>query len=143
MTNLGWTPLHWVLLAVGGTLGTWARFALGGIIASRWVHLGLPAPLGLPAGTWSINVLGGLLIGVIAALATGKTPIVTAEVRLLLAVGFCGAFTTFSTFGLETLTLVQAGKWGQAAGYVLATNLFVLLAAGGGLWLGRWLHHSP
>lgn len=97
----------------------------------------------MPLGTWSVNVLGGLFIGVVAALAAGKPAILSADARLLLAVGFCGAFTTFSTFGLETLTLVQAGRWGQAVAYVLATNAFVLLSTGIGLWLGRWIHPAP
>ena len=132
------SPLHWALLALGGTLGTWARFTLGGYVAARAIQNGLASPLGMPLGTFSINVLGGLIIGLVAALAAGKPTLVTPDLRLLLAVGFCGAFTTFSTFGLETLTLLQAGRWTQGAAYVLATNTCVLLATGAGWWLGRW-----
>jgi CrcB protein len=130
-------PLAWLLLAVGGVLGTYARFGLGGWVAQAAIARGWPAVLGLPLGTWVINVAGCLAIGVVAALAAGRPTWVTPEARLLMAVGFCGAFTTFSTFGLEAVTLLTQGRWLQAATYVLLSNLGGLAAVASGLALGR------
>lgn len=127
----------WLWLVTGGVLGTVARFALGGWIAQAAIARGWPAVLGLPLGTWAINMLGCLAIGVVSALAVGRPTWVGPEARLLLAVGFCGAFTTFSTFGLEAVMLAEQGRWGQAALYVLLSNAGGLAAVAGGLAVGR------
>ncbi|MEB3328281.1 MAG: fluoride efflux transporter CrcB [Candidatus Sericytochromatia bacterium] len=130
-------PPAWLLVALGGALGACARFGLGGWVAQAATARGWPQVLGLPLGTWVINVAGCLAIGLIAALAGGRPAWVPPEGRLLLAVGFCGAFTTFSTFGLEAVTLFGQGRWLQAALYVLASNAGGLAAVAVGLALGR------
>ena len=130
-------PLAWLLLALGGALGTFARFGLGAWVAQGAIARGWPVILGTPLGTWLINVAGCLAIGLVAALAVGRPAWVGPEARLLLAVGFCGAFTTFSTFGLEAVTLVEQGRWDLAALYVLLSNLGGLGAVAVGLAVGR------
>jgi CrcB protein len=134
-TQLG--PLGWALLATGGMLGTLARFGLGSWIVHSAVARGWPSVLGAPVGTWVVNVLGCVAIGLVAALAAGDPPRLPPEARVFLAVGFCGAFTTFSTLGLETATLLQHGRWGPALLYVLCSNIGGVLAVMGGLALGR------
>lgn len=114
----------WLYLAAGGVLGTVARYALGGWVqgwAGSW----------LPWGTLAVNLLGSFLLGfavrALQALAT------SAELRILLTVGFCGAFTTFSTYSFETLALLQAGAWGRAATYALGSVALGLVAMALGL----------
>ena len=101
-------------IAVGGVLGTLARYGLQG-----WVQ-GRLGGTTFPAGTLLVNVLGSLLLGLLLRFATG-TMVLTPEVRGGLTVGFCGAFTTMSTFGYETTTLLADGQYGRAGVYLAAT----------------------
>ena len=129
----------WILVAIGGALGALARYALGGWITDR---MGLWVPGGVlqaPVGTLVINVVGSFLLGAIATLAVTRSGVMTHELRLFAAVGFCGAFTTFSTFSLETLTLIQRGHWGEALVYVGASNLLALGAVAAGYYVCRWI----
>ena len=112
-----------LLVGVGGALGSILRYGVG-LLASRF-------PSSLPLGTVMVNLAGCFLIGLAAALAH-KRGLVTGDARLLLVTGFLGGFTTFSAFGLETLTLLQRGKYLHAAASVG-------VSVGGGLamaWLG-------
>jgi CrcB protein len=98
-------------VAVGGGIGAWCRYALGGVIAARQRRL-------FPAETLLINVLGSLLLGAIVGLAsTGR---LSDQAVTWVGTGFCGAFTTFSTFTFETLRLIEDGAWRAAL-----TNLFL------------------
>jgi CrcB protein len=115
----------YLLVGIGGGLGAAARYALGGA-----VHRVTGA--GFPAGTLVVNVLGCLLIGVVMGL-TEVRPALTREARLFLTVGVLGGFTTFSSFGYETLQLLRGGQFGLAA-LSACGNLFVGLAA---VWAGR------
>lgn len=90
-------------LALGGALGTVARYGAGSFVSS-WTGTSFPW------ATFAINVVGSFLLGVIVALA--DRAIISPELRTFLAVGFCGAFTTFSTFSLEALALIQGGRRG-------------------------------
>lgn len=126
MALLGTGATGWLLLALGGVIGTWSRFAIG-------------MAVGTPLGTLAINVVGCFVLGVVGTLAVARPELVGAEARLLLGVGFCGAFTTFSTFGLETLGFLQAGRPGLALGYVAASNLLGLGATAAGWQLARSL----
>ena len=119
-------PLGWALLALGGVIGTWARFAAGSGLGSPW-------------GTLAINVLGCFVLGVVGTLALARPDWVSPEARLLLGVGFCGAFTTFSTYGFEALALLQAGRPGTALAYVALSNALGLAATAGGWLLARSL----
>lgn len=130
MTVFG--PGAWIAIAIGGVIGTWSRFALGGWLAARATTAGAPGLWATPAGTLAINLAGCAVLGAVAALAAAKPGLMPTELRLAIAVGFCGAFTTFSTFGVETLAMLQAGRWDWALGYVAASNVFGVAAAAGG-----------
>jgi len=95
---------------------------------NRW---GQWALMGLPVGTWLVNVVGSLVFGFVAALYADRE-----WVRLFVLVGLLGGFTTFSSFSNETLGLLQAGKHGPALAYILLSVLVCVLAAWAGLTLG-------
>ena len=118
------------LVMLGGGFGSGARYLVGG-----WVAQALGS--GFPYGTIGINALGSFLITVVMYLSlTGGA--VGPDLRLLLATGIMGGFTTYSTFNYETLAFFQQGAWLLGALNVLVT-VFVCLAAGGiGLMLSRW-----
>ncbi|HEX2187291.1 MAG TPA: fluoride efflux transporter CrcB [Longimicrobiaceae bacterium] len=117
-------------LAVGGALGTLARHAMGG-----WVHSWAGAAF--PWGTFAVNVLGSFLLGI--ALRGAESLALSPETRALLTVGFCGAFTTFSTLSYEAAALLQAGAWARAAAYALGSLGLGLAAVCAGLSLAPLL----
>ena len=108
-----------MLIAAGGALGAMARYAVGG-----WVQ----GPLGaaFPWGTLIVNVSGSLLLAFLVRTLEGMAA--PPEYRGFLAIGFCGAFTTFSTFGYESMELIQAGQWNRATAYVFGSVLLSLAA---------------
>jgi CrcB protein len=112
-------------VVLGGAAGAVARYALGG-----WVQARRPE---FPWGTLAINVSGALALGVLLPLLEAHP-----QLRALLATGFLGAYTTFSTFSYEAAALLQGRDWRGAAGYVSATALLGLAAS----LLGWWLAHS-
>lgn len=119
-------------IAAGGALGAVARYALGG-----WVHQW--AGSDFPWGTLLVNVLGSLFVGLVVRLLEGQP---TDPVwRAFLAVGLAGGFTTFSTFGYETLTLLQDGRAASAAAYTFASLLLGLTAVFAGFLAAGWLLH--
>ncbi len=111
-------------LAAGGIAGTWARYGLG-----RWVQAS--AGEGFPWGTFAVNLLGSFLLGFL--LRSTESASVSPETRAMLTVGFCGAFTTFSTFTHETVVLLQEGAWARAVAYALGSLLLGLAALAAGL----------
>ena len=108
-------------IALGGMLGTVARYALQG-----WVQTRAGATT-FPIGTLAINVLGSLLLGFLIRYATGSTAI-PPDVRGALTIGFCGAFTTMSTFSYETMTLLRAAEYWYATVYMGGTLIGCLAA---------------
>ena len=118
-----------LLLAVAGALGTLSRYGLGGL-AQRITGAGFPY------GTLVINLLGCLVIGYTMQIAL-NTDIIPETARVVVTIGFLGAFTTFSTFSCETVRFLQEGEWFSAMLNV-GTNVGLGLAATllGGL-LGR------
>ncbi len=117
-------------VAIGGAFGAVARWSLAG-----WVYASLGASF--PIGTLLVNVTGSLALGVVASIADAS---VSAEVlRSALAIGFLGAFTTFSTFSLEGVRLIQDGEPGRALAYIGASVVLGLLAVWAGLEGGRWV----
>jgi CrcB protein len=116
-------------IALGSAVGGVARFALTGIIQQR-----VMTPM--PIGTLVVNLSGSLVLGFIMRYALG-TASVTPEVRALLTTGFCGGFTTFSTFSYETVTLAEDGDYRRATLYVLASVGLSLLGTLGGVMLAR------
>jgi CrcB protein len=118
----------WV--GLGGFVGANARYLLGGWVATRFGSA-------FPYGTLVINVTGSFVLGLIAGTLEGHT--LPPAVRLALAIGFVGAYTTFSTWTYETVRLIQSGSWLLAI-LNTAGSLFIgLVAAVGGLVTGRIL----
>ncbi len=111
-------------LALGGVLGTLARYSLGG-----WVHTW--AGVAFPWGTLAINLLGSFLLGL--AIRGAELSSFSPELRSMLTVGFCGAFTTFSTFTFETISLMQEGAWVRASLYAFGSLGLGLMAMALGL----------
>lgn len=120
--------IEWLAVFLGGGLGSLARFALG-----KWP--GNPT-MGFPVGTFLANVLACLLIGVVAGFLTHRGHMPT-WLRLGITAGFCGGFSTFSTFSLEAMTLMDAGKYLLVAAYVLASIAACFIGVALGQWLGR------
>lgn len=120
-----------LLVGVGGGLGAIARYGLGVVIV-RWLGTGFPW------ATLAINVIGCLLIGMALGGGPGPTGFLSRELRLLGVIGFLGAFTTFSTFGYETVSLIQGGKPLLAATYVIASVGVGIGAVALGVWIMRW-----
>ncbi len=101
-------------IAVGGAAGALLRYLVSG-----WVHRGMGAAF--PWGTLVVNVAGCLFIGLMGAVITGPL-LLRGDLRVGILVGLLGAFTTFSTFGWETLMLVNDGRWALATGNLLLSN---------------------
>jgi CrcB protein len=120
--------MHLLAVAVGGALGAMARYW-----ASGWLN---NAEHAIPAGTLSVNVLGSFLMGVCFVLILEKASL-SPEMRPLLMVGFLGAFTTFSTFSLETVAMISEGHIMSALIYISLSVLLCIAALGAGLWLTR------
>jgi fluoride exporter len=113
-----------IVVALGGAFGAVARYWLGGLINSRW-------PMQFPLGTFVINVTGSFIIGFFLTMV-GQRVTIHPNWRLLIAVGFVGAYTTFSTFEYETLKLLEEGNVLNAA-----LNVVLSLVAGFvAVWLG-------
>jgi CrcB protein len=94
-----------------------------------------------PLATFAINVSGSFLLGMLGVFVTDRVTPQTEWMRLALGVGFLGAYTTFSTFELETHTLMDAGAWFTAAAYVAASVFVGLIAVRFGILLSRaWMH---
>ena len=128
------------ILALGGALGTLARYGLNGLISEhQGRQLGLPAIF--PLGTMIVNITGCYVIGFLGAVsgpALGRVWL-KSEWRDFLMIGFCGGYTTFSSFGLQTLNLARDGEWFWAALNVIGSNVLGLLAVYLGLVTGRWV----
>lgn len=123
----------WV--AVGGALGSMARFWLAAFVAEL---LGTQFPYGpqMPWGTILINIVGSFVIGFYGTLTgPGGRIVVSFDARAFVMVGICGGFTTFSAFSLQTLDLMRANHWGQAIANVVISVVICLLA----VWVGYLL----
>jgi CrcB protein len=117
-----------LLVGGGGFLGSVCRYALSGA-----VHRILPQ-VAMPVGTMTVNVLGCGAIGVIAGMTEARQ-LLGPGIRLFLYLGVLGGFTTFSTFGYETLALVRGGEHYRAVINVVSTLALCLIA----VWLGHEL----
>ncbi|MBI4040484.1 MAG: fluoride efflux transporter CrcB [Deltaproteobacteria bacterium] len=120
-----------LLVCIGGMIGTGARYLLSG-----GIHRLFETPF--PIGTFFINILGSFLIGLFMEYALGRSYL-SDSVRLMVAIGILGGFTTFSSFSYETIALVRAGNLPWAAFNLILTNFLCLVSTLGGMKLISFL----
>lgn len=120
-----------LFIALGGASGAVARYLLSG-----WAHRLWEGPL--PVGTLMVNILGSFGIGIVYVLLVEKQ-LIHQDWRGVLMVGFLGAFTTFSTFSLEAIGLIEAGQLAIAAAYMVASAVLCVAVAGAAMHLTRAL----
>ena len=118
-------------IAAGGVIGTLSRYYLQGWIQQR-------AGSSFPLGTLAINLAGSLVLGFVLRLATGAT-VISPDWRAALTIGFCGAFTTMSTFGYESVRLLGDGEYWYAGLYIGGTVVGCFLAVVAGTMLANRL----
>ncbi len=118
--------MAYVWIAIGSALGGVARYWCSGVAARMISET-------FPWGTLIVNVVGSFIIGFFATL-TGPDGRVFASsaARQFVMIGFCGGYTTFSSFSIQTLNLVQDGEWLRAGGYIVASVVLCLVA----VWAG-------
>ena len=119
----------WVAIAMGGALGSMARHGVNVVVHHRWPLMKFPL------ATAIVNVAGCLIIGLLAGLIISERISPRLYWREFVFVGVLGGFTTFSTFGLDTLTLVRSQAIGPAIGNVIGQVVFGLLAVQAGIFL--------
>jgi CrcB protein len=120
-----------LIIGLGGFVGANVRYLVSGWAAERF-------GTAFPWGTLIINVTGSALLGVFIAWMIAHTT-VDPRLRLLVAVGFFGAYTTFSTYAVDSITLWQSGNWMSALGNILGTNFLCLVGSLVGLAIGSRL----
>ncbi len=117
-----------LLVFIGGGFGSALRYVIGKYLNST--------ESGIPWGTFTANILGSLIIGIIIGLAA-KNDTLTQNQTLLLATGFCGGFTTFSAFAYENHVFLKAGDFTSFAMYTIASFVVAFLAVFLGLYLAK------
>ena len=115
--------LNYLVVAIGGAVGSVVRFWISTLLTERFTET-------FPIGTLVVNVTGSFIIGVLAALA--KSDAISHSARAFLMVGVCGGYTTFSSFSLQNLQLLQNGNY-YYAGLNTALSLLLCMV---GVWLG-------
>ncbi|MDX9905887.1 MAG: fluoride efflux transporter CrcB [Bacteroidales bacterium] len=120
-----------LITGAGGFLGSGLRYLVQRLVA---IYL----PVSFPFATLFINIFGSLLIGMIYA-AGDKSNILGPELRIFLAIGVCGGFTTFSTFSLDTFNLIKDGAYLYVSLYILASVILSISATFGGIWIVKSL----
>ena len=121
-----WT---YVAIAIGGTLGCWARYTQTSLVQAMFGR-------DFPVATLTINVIGSFLMGFLFILTLERL-IVPPSVRVGVLTGVLGGYTTFSTFEMETLLLAESGEFLKAALYVILSVAIGFAAAFGGAYLAR------
>lgn len=124
--------LAYLWIAIGGAIGSMARYFIGGVVFAQ------PQSQSFPWGTLVVNVSGSFVIGILGAVTTPEsrmTPQSRVFATQLLITGVCGGYTTFSSFSLQTLRLLQDREWLYAGGNVLLSVVLCMLA----VWLGYLL----
>jgi CrcB protein len=119
---------HLIAVMVGGALGSGTRFLIG-----RWLA---PWSALFPWGTFSVNVLACFVLGALVGWADHRQPF-SGAAQLFWTAGFCGGFSTFSTFSQELFTLVQRGETITGIAYGVASIMVCLMATAAGWYLGH------
>ena len=121
--------VSYILVMLGGAVGTGARFWVSGFIAERAGEF-------FPLGTLVVNVSGSFVVGFFAAFTGPEGPVlVSPRFRQFFMIGVCGGYTTFSSFSLQTLDLVRDGDWFKAGLNAVLSFVCCLIA----VWVGRIL----
>jgi CrcB protein len=121
----------WFAVAIGGAMGSVARFWLANVMTV------LTGPR-FPWGTLLINVVGSFVIGLVAGVTLAPARVdMPADIRIFLMTGVCGGFTTFSAFSLQTLQLIQTGDVVPALGYAVGSVVLCVIATYCGWAVGR------
>lgn len=119
----------YLIVGLGGFLGACARYWVSGWAAEKW-------GASFPFGTLLINLTGSFVLGLFLATTTDRL-LIDPRWRLFLAIGFLGAYTTFSTYTYESVQLLLTGNWGAGLANLLGSNVLGLLASVLGIALGR------
>lgn len=128
---------RFLLVAAGGAIGSVARYGLG-------LAVGRLAPnAAWPLGTFAANVLGGLLMGLLVGWLAFRGGAQQEAVRLFAAVGVLGGFTTFSSYSLEAVQMIERREIGLAAAYVVGSVVLAILALFVGLMIARRALGAP
>lgn len=114
-----------LLVGAGGALGAMTRYGFSSIVGRLW-------PMGFPLATLLINIIGSIAMGLFVGVMAKLLPANQEELRLFVAVGIFGGFTTFSSFSLDTIVLIERGELLQAISYVALSVVVCLI----GLYLG-------
>ncbi|HEX4748772.1 MAG TPA: fluoride efflux transporter CrcB [Bryobacteraceae bacterium] len=120
-----------LLISVGAILGANLRYLVGQLSARFFSS-------SLPIGTLLINISGSLVLGFFLVW-TGERVLADPRWRLLVAVGFCGGYTTYSSYAYETFALLEQGQWLASIGNIVLTNVLCLLGTAAGAALARLL----
>ena len=123
--------MNYLLLALGGALGTILRFAL---VSTSIDYFKQPI---FPWGTLLVNLSGSLIIGLLAGL--NESDLMNPGMRTFLFIGLLGGFTTFSSFSLESLQLIRQSHLNYAILYILASTLIGLALAATGFFFAKWV----
>lgn len=125
-----------LMIGLGSALGGMGRYGVSHWLATRYGE-------GFPLGTLTVNVVGSFIIGVFFYLtASDGRWLVDPDWRQFVLVGFCGGFTTFSSFSLQVLQQMRTGEWGAAMANVLLSVFLCLLAVYAGMVLARWINQG-
>ena len=119
------------LIGLAGFIGTLTRYWMSGVMARRYGET-------FPVGTLAVNLVGCFLVGLLFHLLQERF-LVNQTMRTVILIGFLGGFTTFSSFGLQTFTLLQDGQFGLAALNVTASNVVGMLLVWAGYTLAKIL----
>jgi len=116
-----------IAIGTGGFAGAVARSWLNGVISHHFPHA-------VPVGTLGVNLIGSFIMGVLVAYFM-YTTLFPLHVKSLLSTGFLGALTTYSTFAIETVMLLQGGQFGVAMANMALNTFGTVIMAGGGYWM--------
>jgi CrcB protein len=120
----------YLLVAIGGALGSMARYGTGVLVGKAW-------SASFPLGTMLINIVGSLAMGLFIGYLVRTTPAWQADARLFVAIGVLGGFTTFSSFSLDAVSMLERGELGLALFYVLGSVIIGIAALFAGLVVMR------
>ncbi len=123
--------MAYLWIALGAVVGASARYFLSGYIAK------VLSP-GFPYGTLIINITGSLVLGFFL-IWTSERVLLDPRWRFLIAVGFCGSYTTFSSYAFETFAQFEQGQWLLMSGNIIANNVLCLAAVLAGAAFARWI----